>query len=227
MTWIISADLGQVQDYTAIGAVRVTAAPPRHFLVGHLERMRGESYPRVVERIAALAADPQLRSAPLVLDQTGVGRPVVDLVRRALPGRAVYGLTVTGGGNASRGPVPCDVRVAKRLLVAGLQVGLSSGRLKVARELPLMPVLQNELANYRMKITPALNEQFEAGREGVNDDLVSCVGMAVWLGENLPDPVGDVRDWVLNDLPDEDEEKDQRPRLATLADDLPDVFADT
>jgi hypothetical protein len=54
---------------------------------------------------------------------------------------------------------------------------------------------------------------------------VLSLALAAWVGEVLPSPLPAVRDMVLNDLPHE-EGKDQRPRLAAVADDLPDVFAD-
>lgn len=200
--WILSADLGQVKDYTAIAAVRVTVGPIRSAHVGALERFRGESYPTVVTRIAAMAHAVQLRGCDVVLDGTGVGRAVVDMVRAALPGRKVWAITLTGGSKPSKGDHPHDLRVPKRDVITAAQVLLQEGRLKWPTELKLREQLESEFANYRLTISAALNETFDVGREGQHDDMLLAVAQACWLAKNLPEPWTDerVESLVLNEV---------------------------
>jgi hypothetical protein len=40
-----------------------------------------------------------------------------------------------------------------------------------------------ELENFRVKVTTARTDTFEAWREGQNDDLVLAVALAAWIGE--------------------------------------------
>ena len=69
-----------------------------------------------------------------MLDQTGVGRPVVDMFRHA--GLSSIGVTITAGDSETR--VHADeFRVAKLLLVSRLQAALHAGELRIAKELPL------------------------------------------------------------------------------------------
>jgi hypothetical protein len=56
-------------------------------------------------------------------------------------------------------------------------------RITVAKDLPLTKTLESELGTFKVKITGAANETYEAWREGQHDDLVLAVAMAAWLGQ--------------------------------------------
>jgi hypothetical protein len=73
-----------------------------------------------------------------------------------------------------------------------VQATLSTGRLKIAERLPFAEQLRTELINFRMKVTPAANEVFEA-RQGQHDDLVLAVAVALWLAS-----VPSTHNYVLN-----------------------------
>lgn len=225
-------DLAAVQDYCGLSVVRSDSGPDgkrKHFC-GGLDRWR-KSYPDTVEFVAGLARRHAFRNATLVCDQTGVGRPVVDMLRAALPGRRVIGVTITAGSGWSRGEHKDDLRVSKKLLCSTLQVLLSERRMSFAGELPLAPVLESELANFRVKVTPNANETFEAWRERDHDDLVLSLALAAFVADNGPKPLTDARvaNAVLNPLPlsgrDLAAGEGVRSRLEELAEDLPHVFA--
>src|SRR5579885_3369327 len=189
MAWIVSADLGQVSDYTAVAAVEVGgSAPDRTAFVGFLRRWRGVSYPETVRRIKEVATRGELAEADLVVDMTGVGRGVIDLVREALPGRRVYGVTLTHGMRVTDGHGRHDKNVPKRDVVVSAQVMIQANpkRLTIARELPDRTLLEDELANYRVKISEHLNDLYAAARETDHDDLVIAVAQACWAAEHLP-----------------------------------------
>jgi hypothetical protein len=76
--------------------------------------------------------------------------------------------------------------VPKRDLVAAVQVLLQNGRLKIAPELELAPVLKKELLNFRVKIDPkTAHDSYEHWREGDHDDLVLATALACWYSEYL------------------------------------------
>jgi hypothetical protein len=132
------------------------------------------------------------KSARLVIDATGVGAPVVDMVRRAdLGGIYVTAVTITGG-NAVHRDGHRAASVPKRDLVSTLQVLLQSGRLKIAEGLPLARLLSVELLNFRATISLAGHDAYGAGAEaawreaGTNDDLVLAVALACWVAESEP-----------------------------------------
>ena len=83
--FFIGLDLGQASDYTALIIIqRLIEAGASIYHVRRLERIRGEPYPDIAKKVLAVQKAPALAGkADLVVDQTGVGRPVVDLLREA------------------------------------------------------------------------------------------------------------------------------------------------
>jgi hypothetical protein len=226
---ILSVDLGQVNDYTAAVVLEASGAGPggRSSFVGFLRRWRGVPYPETVRRVAEVAAQPAVRSAVLVLDMGGVGRPVVDAVRAALPGRVVYGLTLTHGQRVTAGQGPLDANVPKKGVITAAQMAIQADpkRLTFARELPDRTALEDELANYRVRITEHLNETFAAARETDHDDIVLAVAMGCWVADHLPGDLPPADQLVLNPLPGDAPEPDRpRSRMEQIAADLPHVF---
>jgi hypothetical protein len=138
--WLIPVDLGQVSDWTAVAAVRVGGDHPRRtcFVAG-LDRMKGEPYPRMVDKIGAAAG--RFPDAALVVDMGGVGRAVIDQLRHALPGRRVWGVTLTHGQRVTPGQHMFDVNVPKKDVVTSAQVMLQDRRLTYSRDLRLAKLL--------------------------------------------------------------------------------------
>jgi hypothetical protein len=182
-------DLGQMQDYSALAVVERTEHPDPsnakktlyHFAVRHLHRWPlGTAYPLIVTDVRKLFAAPPLRSTTLAVDQTGVGRAVVDLFRSAGITASLWPITITHGesGHGST--------VAKKNLVGAVQVPLQDRRLRIAESLPLASVLAEELSLFRVKITLSANETFEAWRERDHDDLVLALALALYVGSFPP-----------------------------------------
>ena len=199
----VGLDLGQAQDFTALAVLtrpRLTGSePPAErqppYAVGHLHRFPlGTPYPAVVAAVVDLMRTPPLRGSMLVVDQTGVGRPVVDMLTDGLQGRVscqFCPVTITAGQEVTRSETG-QLRVPKKELVGSLQVLLQTRRLRIAQALPDAATLVRELETFRVKVTDAANETFGAWREGQHDDLVLAVALAAWMGERcLPEgPVG-------------------------------------
>jgi hypothetical protein len=199
----VGLDLGQAQDFTALAVLTRPLVDGREppegrqppYAVPHLHRFPlGTPYPAIVAAVVELLRTPPLRGSLLVVDQTGVGRPIVDMLTGALEGRVTRSfcpITITGGHEVTRSETG-QLRVPKKELVAGLQVLLQTRRLRIAQALPEAAMLVRELETFRVKITEAANETFGAWREGQHDDLVLAVALAAWMGERcLPEgPVG-------------------------------------
>jgi hypothetical protein len=190
MTFTVGLDLGQAQDYTAVSIVETIEAPreedgrrgERTFHVRHLERFAlRTTYTTMVARVAEMLRSKALAEHPdLVVDGTGCGVPVMDLLRDA--GLNPVAVTITGGDTETRGERG-EYRVPKRDLVGVMQVLLQSSRLKIAAELPEAPILQAELLNFQVKINlDTAHDSYGAWREGTHDDLVLSVALACWWG---------------------------------------------
>ena len=88
----VGLDLGQRQDHSAVAVVekrvpRLAFLPPegRELLVRKVERLPlGTPYPGVVARVRELLCGEALAGqCALVVDATGVGAPVVEMLRSA------------------------------------------------------------------------------------------------------------------------------------------------
>jgi hypothetical protein len=180
--FVVGLDLGQVQDHTAVAVVQRSAGRDGAVQVPHLERFPlGTSYPTIVSRIAHLFATVPLRGqASLVVDATGVGTAVLDLLVQAK--LSPIAVTITGGDKVHR-EARNRYGVPKRELVSYLQVLLQTGRLKIASALPESEILVKELLNFQVKITASAHDTYGAWREGAHDDLVLAVALACWYGE--------------------------------------------
>lgn len=192
-------DLGQAQDYTALTAIekkliknditmdylntlpdKTVEGGGKEYHLRHVERFAlGTTYPAIVsklqDRINAINLEDKYM---VVVDATGVGRPVVDLMRknniRCVP------VSFTAGEKENFDEVFGGWRVPKRILVSNLQVLFQNGQLKMAASLPHINVLTKELMNLKVKVTAAKNDTYEAWREGDHDDLVFSLAMAAW-----------------------------------------------
>ena len=168
--FVVGVDLGQAHDPTAI-AVAELVEPDTH--IRHLERLPlGTPYPAVVARIAAVVV--ALPGAELVVDATGVGRPVVDQLRAA--GLAPIAVTLTGGRNTTFDGD--DWRVPKRELVRAVATALEGDRLKVASGLPDAPALVREMAAFRIRFGERGHASFAGA--GEHDDLLIAVALLCW-----------------------------------------------
>jgi hypothetical protein len=171
--YFIGLDLGQKQDFSAVAVVE--RADCLH--VKHLERIPlGTPYAKVVGRVSEMARHPALAgNAAMVVDATGVGAPVVEMLRQVrLPCR-VTAVTITGGEHAhGRGE---DWHVPKKDLMAAVQVLLENGELKIHRGLEAAPALVRELTEIRA--------QRNKTQSGEHDDLALAVALACWRARRL------------------------------------------
>ena len=196
--YFVGLDLGQKVDYSAIAVVeRVDPLPvcldyagwlrgelrvESEFVVRHLERVGlGTSYVSVVRRVEEMARTPELRGrCTVVVDGTGVGRAVIDLLRESNMDCELVAVQITSGGQVrpSRGMW----NVPKKDLIGVLQVLLERGRLLFAEGLPRMRTLVDELMAMQVRVTASGSEQFGAWRAGSHDDLALAVALACWRG---------------------------------------------
>jgi hypothetical protein len=163
----------------------------------YLERMKlGTPYPEVVERVAQVTRSGELDGGcHLAVDGTGVGRPVVNLLRRARPNCVLLPTIITGGDQETSGGGYS--RIPKRDLIVQLQVLLQCGALRIAAGLKDAAALVAEMQVMRVKVTSAGHEQYGAWREGTHDDLVFAVALACWAAKKVQPnpPMGDDRWW--------------------------------
>jgi hypothetical protein len=182
-SYFIGVDLGQSIDPTAIAVVRVTATERPIFQVGYLERLPLHMpYPGVCWKVRSLLGNPLLRGrSEVVLDLTGVGRPVNDLFTDQ--GVFATGVTITAGLDEVEVEKGRFFHVPKLTLVSRVQSLLHDGRLQIQKDLPDTPALIAELQDFRATVTDSGRWTFGA-RSGQHDDLVLALALACWRGHN-------------------------------------------
>ena len=194
--YILGVDLAQSNDYTALCVLERLEKHVKHegrfkletlYQAHYLERLpTGTPYPAQVEQIKKLynALLAETKETPqLVVDKTGVGAPVTDMLRDARLNPVA--VTITGGDSVTKDGR--SYRVPKRDLVSVAQVLLQSRRLEIARALPEAQTLINELTAFKVSISLKGHDSYgnDAGswREAPHDDLVLATALACWYGE--------------------------------------------
>jgi hypothetical protein len=205
-------DLGKQTDPSALvllqwqqepwGPVIAGAPPPRPpprptaYEVATIKRWPlGTPYRQIADDTARFFTVTPLRSSVrrplLVLDATGVGNAVAEMVRERMFSPEVDGyccdVTITAGSAVTRDMTASGRwRVAKKQLVSVMQVLLGNRRLHIADTLPEARTLKDELGTFSVKINPdTANESFEAWREREHDDLVLAAALAAWAAVKL------------------------------------------
>jgi hypothetical protein len=193
--YFLGLDLGQSIDFTALSILErervitselrpskyrlprlVETEHPPNLTCLYLKRYAiGTSYPAIVEDVCGIAADPQIAGVEVVVDGTGVGRPIVDLFRARL--RYLIAITIHGGDSVSR--EGHYWRVPKRDLIGTLVSAAQSKRLKLVSDMPEVRTLEQELLNFRVKISETGHDSY-SHRDGEHDDLVLSLALGCW-----------------------------------------------
>ena len=195
----LGVDLGQSQDPTAVVLVEreMVVLPERdpatfefktdyvYHVMGTRRLKLGTPYPEIVKQVVAIAGMlPGARQLTYVVDATGVGRPVVDLLRQAVGDVAPIVPVVFTGGETVRYE-DGFYRVPKKDLVHNVMVLLQTGKLRIAERSEDSRALVTELTNMRVKITANENATYEAWRQGQHDDLVFALSLACWRARRM------------------------------------------
>ena len=187
--YIVAVDPGLSMQHTAIAIIEQhTRREPRGrsectaIQLRHLERLPLDAtYPQTVERtkerLGALEVPEDARQSDLIVDVTGTGRAIAGLMKTA--GMDPITVAITAGMDENE-ITPRDWRLPKIELVGNLQVLFQTEKLKTAKALPLVPVLLQELQDFKLKPSPVNLTDTESWREGQHDDLVFAVGLAAW-----------------------------------------------
>lgn len=211
LRYFLGLDLGQPSEFSALAVLEMQGASAKtaEFHCRHLHRWPlrtpyGEIVADTIKTVGQLNAE----AAPiLAIDQTGVGPPVVKLFREGFdaPAREVRAawvdletgvaepvgkwprvdieaIQITAGDEATR--EHRLTRVPKRDLVSAAQLALQSGRLKIAAGLAEAPTLQRELISFKTRIRLGAGDEIADWREGLHDDLVLAVCLALWTAQH-------------------------------------------
>ena len=185
--YYIGMDLGQRRDYTAIAVVErrdsvlAFRAPKFHSIaVVHVERLAlGTPYAAVVARVREMVQSDALRgNCSLTVDATGVGNPVVEMLRAGKLGCEICAVTITGGERANSHSGGWNV--PKRDLMAEVQVLLEREELRIAKDLRGLRMLLRELMDVQERLKSNGGTRLGADGHGEHDDLAIALALACW-----------------------------------------------
>jgi hypothetical protein len=187
---VLGVDLGKSNDPTALILLEHPLEPKPVYDVCFAYRFPlGTSYPELTDRIARRVTSEPLRGRTTVaIDATGVGQPVVDLLRPSLNRAPCHAITITGGTSVHS--AGSNHSVPKRDLITNAQVLFQQRRFRIAADLPDVATLIDELLAYRVTISDAGHDSYAAEHERDHDDLVLALCLAAWTAENKPFPRG-------------------------------------
>jgi hypothetical protein len=202
ISYIVGVDIGQRVDPTAIAVVetRYDAQERGYYIVRFLKRFKlGLLYAEVAKRVARL--DTKLRQdaakdgleawVTYILDATGVGQGPSEQIVQALSAQSyadVYRCYLTGGINAIVDNERMQIKLPKTQLVSCLVSVFDADHMELPARSKEIDAMIIELLNFEIRVSDEGRDAFGAFKVGTHDDLVTALGLAIWLGENSPPP---------------------------------------
>jgi phage FluMu gp28-like protein len=164
-TYRLGVDLAKHQDFTVVTAIDLTT-----FKCFVAERFNQLDYPLQKARIAAQHF--RFNKAEITIDSTGVGEPIYDdLNVQGIPIRPYH-----------------FTEVSRRDLLVNLQLLMEQEIIKIPND----PVLLDELRSFQYEISTTSVTGVPKVRmlvpEGLHDDMVMSLALAVWELPNRPIP---------------------------------------
>ncbi|MGH2478068.1 MAG: hypothetical protein ACRDHW_00215 [Ktedonobacteraceae bacterium] len=161
-----------------------------HYTVRHIARLPlGTSYPDVADIIANMLCSPLLigRSVRVLMDITGVGRGVYDILRVEISRRKEARSILLKPISFVHGEAYNQKTgiLGKGFLVSRLQSLLQGLRVH-APDTPEMQAALDELKIYARKMSQNGTDTYGAFKTGEHDDLATALGLSV-----LEDPFGE------------------------------------
>ena len=184
MTFIISLDPAQLRDWSALAVIDMQYLPDTRrfgYSLVAMARKQGLPYDQIVDwvsRIYHKTEFNQQQPPDLVVDSTGVGVAVVDMLHTK--GLRLNAVTITAGESFSQqGSI---FHVGKARLIGTFLGAFDGGKVHVNPNMPIWPQLEKEMLAYRAEISAQGRAKFEA-EEGEHDDMIFALAQAIWFGE--------------------------------------------
>ena len=152
MEHIGGLDLGQKADPSALAVLQKDGQGDQAvYTLMVLRRFELKtSYRDVVDETGRVMTTGPLKGAPLIVDETGVGRPVVEIAQERLTQTGIIPVMITGGHVVTKQDNG-SYHVPKKVLVSALTLVHQTGRLIVPRKLTHGPTLRGRWRTSRQR----------------------------------------------------------------------------
>lgn len=190
---VLGVDVGQARDHPALVAVEARSdrqvVPRPHWRVRAIDQVPlGLPYAQLADRVVALVdalvARTPSRPVVVVLDATGIGRAVAELLAPA-EGlvRVAHLVPVTWTAGKQVTQQQRGVGVPKRMLIESLVADLQQRRVTIPPGLANAATLASELRLFTARNAPGRRTPVLGAASG-HDDLVAALALACWWGNN-------------------------------------------
>lgn len=190
--WFCGCDLGRKRDPSTLAIIEVQyTGNGRVYVVSYLKRFRLSMYytdiaaklVKTDDSLKSIAAEKGKEAIiTYILDATGLGAPICELVEKALPSADVKRVYITGGINTIKADYN-EYHVPKGQLISGLMAAFDSKSIYMTRRSKEIDQIKNELAKFQIHITEAGRDVFDDRGKGHHSDLVIALALAVWAAD--------------------------------------------
>ena len=194
--YLLGCDLAKSLDYTSFAVIEMVYDPVMgdylYHLVG-LDRIRGVDYPTIVELIKTtvdkLEREGQWTTTDgpnLCMDASGLGAPIKDFLKQNHTfnqgARRMWPVVFTGGEAARFDVNTHNYNISKSLIISNFLSLMQHKRFDYAPGLEALPLLEQEIANFKYHLTPSGHTGFDA-QSGSHDDLICAICIPLIIGE--------------------------------------------
>lgn len=167
MSRILSIDVARNRDHPAFVLLH-------DYTITSAYRMKGAPYPELGRAFGTLAR--HLAADWIVIDGTGVGLALVDIMRELKDLPEIWAVVITGGKRVHVHAEDRKVSFPKRSMIKGLEAAIEHARLRMAGG--SRKVLGHELAAFSRQVRDDGSEKLEAAG-GEHDDLVMALAQGL------------------------------------------------
>lgn len=195
----MGVDLAKAADYTAMSVIELDFDYEIYDCKYHLialDRSRGIEYPVIVDlmekTIVRLEKEMHLYDTYpfggpiLCMDASGLGAPIRDYLKANhvidQAGRKLFPVVFTGGESKRFDLETGNYNISKSLIVSNLLSLMQRHRFDYAPDLQALPLLEQEIANFKYHLTAGGHATFDAA-EGAHDDLINSIAIPLIIAE--------------------------------------------
>lgn len=186
--YVIGADLGTLQDPTAISIIEDMLVPAPRWGKGYVQEFEprqqtlvqafrlkvGLDWPVIVNTIKKVKE--QIPDSTLWVDTSGIGQPVGAMLREK--GVMFTGVTITAGDRFTKMD-HITYRCSKSYLISYLSTLFQSGELRIAEGIKDAKEFRQQVEDFQALTTPSGNLTFGT-RDGRHDDLLLSTAIAAF-----------------------------------------------
>lgn len=196
--YLLGVDLAKSLDFTSFAVVHMEFDLKLNDFVYHLvglDRIRGVDYPKITDLILETAKrlrgkvfDGAWDGPHVCMDASGLGAPIRDYLKQSgwfgggMHGRSIFPVVFTGGEAARYDTVTRNYNISKSIIISNFLSLMQHRRFDYAPGLEALPLLDQEIANFKYHLTPSGHTGFDA-EQGAHDDLICATCVPLIIGE--------------------------------------------